>query len=54
MGRLSLDHLTAACETAGVELGAYDRRVLTWLARWEPEMCAVVAGLILRAGEVSR
>ena len=30
-------------------LGAYDRRILGWLARWEPTTCAVVAGLITRA-----
>ncbi|WP_141581314.1 hypothetical protein [Actinomadura sp. WMMA1423] len=54
MGRLSLDQLTAACEAAGVELGAYDRRILEWLAGWEPETCAVITGIILRAGKVSR
>ncbi|WP_141579637.1 hypothetical protein [Actinomadura sp. WMMA1423] len=54
MGRLSLDQLTAACEAAGVELGAYDLRILRWLAGWEPETCAVIAGIILRAGKVSR
>lgn len=42
--------LTAACEAAGVELGAYDRRIVTWLAGWEPQVCAVIAGLITRAG----
>jgi hypothetical protein len=41
--------LTAACEAAGVELGAYDERVIGWLAGWEDETCAVVAGLITRA-----
>jgi hypothetical protein len=41
--------LIAACYAAGVELGAYDRRLLAWLAGWEPQTCAVVAGLITRA-----
>lgn len=29
-------------------LGAFDDRILSWLANWEPETCAVVAGLIAR------
>jgi hypothetical protein len=38
-----------ACTAAGVRLGAYDHRILLWLAGWEPSTCAVVAGLIARA-----
>jgi len=45
----NLAMLRAACEGADVELGAYDLRILTWLAGWEPQVCAVVAGLITRA-----
>ena len=41
--------LEEACAAAGVGLGAYDRRVLAWLAGWEPQVCAVIAGLISRA-----
>jgi hypothetical protein len=41
--------LDEACTAAGVELGAYDHRILVWLAGFEPEPCAVVAGLITRA-----
>lgn len=41
--------ITQACDAAGVELGAYDRRIIEWLAGWEPATCAVVAGLITRA-----
>ena len=41
--------LRAAVATAGVELGAYDDRVLVWLAGWEPEVAEVVASLIERA-----
>lgn len=38
-----------ACRAAGVELGAYDRRIVAWLAGYEPQTCAVIAGLIHRA-----
>jgi hypothetical protein len=41
--------LEQACEAAGVTLGAYDHRILLWLAGWEPQTCAVVAGMISRA-----
>ena len=41
--------LLNACAAAGVEPGAYDLTILGWLAGLEPAMCAVVAGLILRA-----
>lgn len=41
--------ITGACEAAGVELGAYDRRIIGWLGNWEPQICAVIAGLITRA-----
>ena len=34
---------------AGVELGAYDRRIVGWLAGWEPLTVAVICGLIRRA-----
>jgi hypothetical protein len=32
-----------------VELGAYDDRILRWLAGWEPATCAVIAGFVSRA-----
>jgi hypothetical protein len=41
--------LMAAREAAGVELGAYDSRILAWLSGWAPTTCAVIAGLIPRA-----
>jgi hypothetical protein len=41
--------LEEACEAAGVELGAYDHQILLWLAGFEPQACAVIAGLIARA-----
>jgi ferredoxin len=45
----NLAMLTAACSAAGVELGAYDLRILGWLAGWEAQTCAVIAGIIKRA-----
>lgn len=41
--------ITTACAAAGVDLGAYDARIVAWLGGWEPETCAVIAGLITRA-----
>jgi len=41
--------ITSACDRAGVELGAFDRRIVAWLAGWEPATVAVVAGMISRA-----
>jgi hypothetical protein len=43
--------ITGACEAAGVELGAYDARIVRWLAGFEPQACAVIAGLITRAAK---
>jgi hypothetical protein len=45
----SLAMLLQACEAVGVELGAYDHQILAWLAGFEPQACAVIAGLIGRA-----
>jgi hypothetical protein len=41
--------LEDALTAAGVELGAYDQRIVNWLAGWEAQTCAVIAGLITRA-----
>ena len=41
--------LLDACRAAGVELGAHDKLIIEWLARYEPSTVAVVAGLIRRA-----
>jgi len=49
MGEASLAYLRDACERSEVSLGAFDARILAWLAGWEPETCAVVAGLVTRA-----
>jgi hypothetical protein len=44
-----LDALHAACTAAGVTLGAFDERILTWLASWEPATTQVIVGIIHRA-----
>jgi hypothetical protein len=41
--------LEDACRAAGVGLGAWDHRILLWLAGWEPSTVAVIASLIRRA-----
>ena len=46
--------LVDACVMAGVELGAFDRRVLSWLSGWEPETAPVIAGLVSRAHAAGR
>ena len=52
VGRMAPHNHRMLCESlaaAGVELGAYDHRIVAWLAGWEPATCAVVAGLVSRA-----
>lgn len=49
MGELGYRLLDEACEAASVKVGAYDHRILIWLAGFEPETCAVVAALLSRA-----
>lgn len=51
---LALQHLLAACDAAGVELGAFDRRILTWLAGYEAASVQVVIGLINRTYAAGR
>jgi hypothetical protein len=46
---LKLRYLLAQCETSRVELGAFDERILTWLAGCETSTVQVVIGLIARA-----
>lgn len=43
--------IESVCTAAGVELGAYDRHILDWLAGWNDSTCAVIAGLIHRGHE---
>jgi hypothetical protein len=49
LAEANLARLIDVCERAGTVLGAFDSRVLGWLANYEPETCAVIAGLISRA-----
>lgn len=48
-GDQRLRMLTAACEEAGVELGAYDARFLSWLSGWGDAFCGAFAGIVTRA-----
>jgi hypothetical protein len=41
--------LMEICAEAGVAVGVYDARILSWLSRWEDPVVAVIAGLISRA-----
>jgi hypothetical protein len=41
--------LCKACADAGITVGAYDHQILLLIAGYEPETCAVIAGLIRRA-----
>jgi hypothetical protein len=43
--------LCEAVSAAGIALGAYDHRIVSWLSTWEPATVAVVAGMIGRAWE---
>lgn len=45
----TLDRLLDVCERSGVQLGAYDRHVLKWLAGQKPEVAQVMIGVIGRA-----
>jgi len=47
-------HLLLACHSAGISLGDYDSRVLTWLAQGETSTAQVVIGLISRAYAAGR
>lgn len=51
---LMLRHLLETCKAAGVELGAYDERILTWLAGYEASTMQVFIGLISRAYAAGR
>ena len=43
--------LAQACRDAGMHFCAHDRAIVAWLAGSEPQTCAVIAGLIRRAGQ---
>ncbi|MET8982061.1 hypothetical protein ABZX85_41360 [Streptomyces sp. NPDC004539] len=44
------DVLLAELDRAGVELGAYDRLIVDWIAGWDYPTVATIASLIRRAG----
>jgi hypothetical protein len=46
--------LCEALAAAGVDLGAFDHQVVTWLAGWEAQTVAVVAGWITRAHQAGK
>jgi hypothetical protein len=52
MQRLSTQRLTDACAEAGVEFGAYDRSVLSWLAGFESQQAQAVTEVIRRAAKL--
>jgi hypothetical protein len=45
--------LCEALSAAGVDLGAYDHRITSWLATWEPQTVAAVAGWVQRASRAT-
>lgn len=50
----NLSMLMDAVIAAGVPLGAWDSRIVEWLASFEPSTCAVIASLITRAHQAGR
>lgn len=40
--------------TAGVDLGAYDAKIVAWVAGWERSTVAVIASWVQRAGPEAR
>jgi hypothetical protein len=44
LAEANLASLLDACERAGVILGAFDARIMAWIANYEPETCAAIAG----------
>lgn len=43
--------LREALTAAGVELGAYDDRIIRWLSGWEWQTIATIASWVQRAGQ---
>jgi hypothetical protein len=56
LGKIGPNHrmLLDALAAAGVDLGAYDHAIAGWLAGWEPQTVAVIAGWVQRAAEVGQ
>ena len=49
----NLRMLLDALAEAGVFVGAYDIRIAEWLATWEPQTVAVIAGWVRRASQAA-
>lgn len=50
-----MNHTADALTAIGVELGAFDRRIVTWMcSTWEPTAVQVVLGLVSRAHVAGR
>jgi hypothetical protein len=52
VGKMTPHNLKLMLDAVGaarVQVGAYDVRILEWLANYEPEIAVVIAGLITRA-----
>jgi hypothetical protein len=50
VGAWQQDRVTALLEALdGIELGAYDRRIVEWLAGWEISTVGTIASLLYRA-----
>lgn len=47
---IRVEALNVAIDDAGVELGAFDERIVRWLGMWEPSTVQVLIGIISRAG----
>ncbi len=45
------DHILAALADAGVDLGDHDRRIVGWLAAWEPSTVQAIIGWVSRANQ---
>lgn len=46
--------LLAELDAAGVELGAYDRLIVDWIAKWDYPTVATITSLIRRAAHHPR
>lgn len=49
-----LAYITDTLTGLGVELGEFDRRIVRWLAKWEPETDAVILSWCARAFETGQ
>ena len=47
--KVRTDYLFGVLAVAGVELGAYDRRIAAWVAGWDVETIQAIAGWVERA-----